>query len=71
MHGAVEPVGFAPTAARIVLNSGREQPEALALYEELGYRPVPGYGVYACAPGAIFLGKALTEGEEKEPSWAS
>jgi GNAT superfamily N-acetyltransferase len=26
----------------VVLNTGRQQPEALALYAELGYRPVPG-----------------------------
>jgi GNAT superfamily N-acetyltransferase len=61
---------------QVVLNSGREQPEALALYSDLGYRPVPGYGVYACAPGAVFLGKELTApaadaGESEEPSWAS
>ena len=43
----------------VVLNSGREQPEALALYADRGYLPVPGYGVYACAPGAVFLGKQL------------
>jgi GNAT superfamily N-acetyltransferase len=44
----------------VVLNSGREQPEALALYADRGYVPVPGYGVYACAPGAVFLGKELS-----------
>jgi GNAT superfamily N-acetyltransferase len=43
----------------VVLNSGPRQPEALALYRQLGYGPVPGYGVYACAPGAVFLGKDL------------
>ena len=45
----------------VVLNSGARQPEALALYRRLGYGPVPGYGVYACAPGAVFLGKDLVE----------
>lgn len=56
----------------VVLNSGREQPEALALYADLGYRPVPGYGVYACAPDAVFLGRSLTTaGEDEESSWAS
>jgi hypothetical protein len=45
-----------------VLNSGSEQPEALALYAALGYTPVPGYGVYADAPGAVFLGRQLEEG---------
>ena len=65
----------------VVLNSGAEQPEALRLYEQLGYGPVTPYGVYACAPDAIFLGKDLaavtpcssdrgTDGME-EPTWAS
>jgi GNAT superfamily N-acetyltransferase len=56
----------------VVLNSGREQPEALALYEQAGYGPVPAYGVYACAPGAVFLGKDLARIEGREEStWAS
>jgi GNAT superfamily N-acetyltransferase len=48
----------------VVLNTGQEQPEALALYARLGYTPVTGYGVYACAPGAVFLGKELVPTEE-------
>jgi GNAT superfamily N-acetyltransferase len=71
----------------VVLNSGARQPEALALYEQLGYGPVPGYGVYACAPGAVFLGKDLVgvtpsssdhgstdepaTGGQEEPTWVS
>jgi GNAT superfamily N-acetyltransferase len=43
----------------VVLNSGLRQPEALALYARLGYLPVPGYGIYAGAPEARFLGKDL------------
>jgi GNAT superfamily N-acetyltransferase len=60
----------------VVLNTGDRQPEAIALYTDLGYSPVPGYGVYACSPGAVFLGKDLPptpgsgEGTE-ERSWAS
>ncbi|WP_041776666.1 GNAT family N-acetyltransferase [Blastococcus saxobsidens] len=56
----------------VVLNTGRRQPEAVALYADLGYVPVPGFGVYACSPEAVFLGKelaALTHGEES--TWAS
>jgi GNAT superfamily N-acetyltransferase len=73
--GALEAAAAAAGHEEVVLNSGREQPEALALYAERGYRPVPGYGVYACAPGAVFLGKSLTApgadaGEEEVPSWA-
>ena len=44
---------------RVVLNSGERQPEALALYARTGYVPVPGYGIYADSPDAVFLGKLL------------
>src|SRR3954471_14870303 len=73
---ALEDGAAAAGHPEVVLNSGREQPEPLTLYAQLGYRPVPGDGVYACAPGAVFLGKALTApgadaGEREESSWAS
>jgi GNAT superfamily N-acetyltransferase len=69
---ALEVGAAAAGHAEVVLNTGREQPEALGLYAELGYRPVPGYGTYACAPGAVFLGKALTApGADEESSWGS
>lgn len=62
----------------VVLNTGDRQPEALALYADLGYSPVQGYGVYACSPGAVFLGKDLAPapveaepGSGEERSWAS
>lgn len=55
----------------VVLNTGQRQPEAVALYRELGYAPVPGYGVYACSPEAVFLGKELPVRVGEEPTWAS
>ena len=61
----------------VVLNTGDRQPEALALYAELGYRPVAGYGVYAGEAGAVFLGKDLPAsgaapgGAGEERTWAS
>ena len=58
----------------VVLNTGQQQPEALALYRDLGYEAVSGYGIYACAPDAVFLGKdlAVAAGAEQDgPSWAS
>ena len=55
---------------RVLLNSGDRQPEALALYARAGYTPVAGYGVYADAPGAVFLGKDLPA-ELEEDAWAS
>lgn len=68
---ALEESAAAAGHPAVVLNSGREQPEALALYADLGYRPVPGYGVYACAPGAVFLGRRLDGSDEEASSWAS
>jgi GNAT superfamily N-acetyltransferase len=47
---------------RAVLNTGLEQPEAVAMYEACGYRPIPGFGHYANAPLAVFFGKNLTPG---------
>ncbi|TFV89055.1 GNAT family N-acetyltransferase [Blastococcus sp. CT_GayMR16] len=58
----------------VVLNTGQQQPEALALYADLGYLPVGGYGIYACSPEAVFLGKELAvapESGEEGSSWAS
>jgi hypothetical protein len=53
-----------------VLNSGGRQPEALALYARAGYTPVPGYGVYADSPDAVFLGRDLPT-QDEEDAWAS
>ncbi|MGY1857339.1 GNAT family N-acetyltransferase [Modestobacter sp. SYSU DS0290] len=64
----------------VVLNSGDRQPEALALYARHGYAPVPGYGIYADSPDAVFLGKRLLDGDlprgdpadgSGEDAWAS
>jgi GNAT superfamily N-acetyltransferase len=57
---ALEASAAASGHRRLVLNSGDRQPEALALYTSAGYTPVPGYGVYARSPAAVFLGKDLT-----------
>ena len=56
----------------VVLNTGSRQPEALALYAALGYVPVDGYGIYACEPSAVFLGKDLrATAQEVGRPWAS
>ena len=60
---ALEQSAAAAGSRAVVLNSGFRQPEALALYAALGYTSAPGYGVYADAPGAVFLGKQLAEEE--------
>ena len=45
---------------RLVLETGTEQPEAMALYAADGYRPIPGYGHYRCAPKSRSFAKVLT-----------
>jgi 1-phosphofructokinase family hexose kinase len=66
---ALEDGAAAAGHGSVILNTGDQQPEAIALYGRLGYTPVPGYGIYACAPGAVFLGKDLEPSEESP--WAS
>lgn len=45
--------------ARLILETGSRQPEAIALYVSAGYTPVPSFGYYAEAPEAVHLGKRL------------
>ncbi len=55
----LERTAAAAGVTELVLNTGLEQPEAIALYEASGYTPVPGFGHYADAPRAVFLGRHL------------
>jgi GNAT superfamily N-acetyltransferase len=60
MLAELEATAAAAGATRVVLNTGDQQPEAIALYESSAYVGIDGFGHYACAPGAIFFGKALS-----------
>lgn len=53
--------------ARLVLNTGTEQPEAIALYESSGYTPTRGFGHYADAPKARFYEKELSDSAGARP----
>jgi GNAT superfamily N-acetyltransferase len=44
---------------RLLLETGRKQPEAVALYRSAGYTDVPPFGYYAKTPLSIHLGKPL------------
>lgn len=44
---------------RMVLETGLKQPEAIALYESCGYRPVPKFGFYRDHELSVCLGKPL------------
>lgn len=50
LMGAVEAIARRAGATRIVLETGTEQPEAMALYERLGYGAIPSYGEYQDEP---------------------
>lgn len=50
MLGALEDAARGLGYARIVLESGVAQPEAMALYESEGYTPVEAFGAYRASP---------------------
>ena len=43
----------------VVLETGDQQPEAMALYESSGYVPVAKYGYYACHESSRYFGKRV------------
>lgn len=45
----------------MVLETGIEQPEALALYADAGYTPVGAFGHYAWSPRSRHLGRLLVD----------
>jgi len=47
---------------RVVLETGTEQPEAIALYESEGYAPIPGFGYYRGEPNSRCFAKVLAAG---------
>lgn len=44
-------------ATGMLLEMGDRQPEARALYESVGFAPVPCWGEYLATPGSVCLGK--------------
>ena len=49
--------------ARLVLETGTKQPEAIALYESEGYTPIGNYGFYRNAPQSRCFAKDLAPTE--------
>jgi len=45
---------------RLILETGLEQPEAIAMYRSAGYDDIPPFGYYAEAELSVHLGKILT-----------
>ena len=57
--GALEDRARAMGYRQLVLETGLEQPEAIALYESAGYHPVPAFGYYADSALSRSYGKTL------------
>ncbi|PYC76396.1 GNAT family N-acetyltransferase [Streptomyces tateyamensis] len=55
----LEEVALAAGRTRMVLETGTEQPEAVALYKSEGYLPITKFGIYRDHPQSICLGKEL------------
>jgi len=48
-----------------VLETGQNQPEAIALYKKSGYLPIPNYGPYAGVYNSVCMKKELASGSDK------
>jgi GNAT superfamily N-acetyltransferase len=59
---ALEADARAAGRTRMVLETGIEQPEALALYASSGYSPTPKFGFYRTYESSRCLAKPLTDG---------
>lgn len=62
MLAELERTAAAAGVERLVLNTGPQQPEAVALYESAGYEPVAGFGYYVRYSTGLFFGKKLAAG---------
>lgn len=62
MLAELERTARADGRARMVLETGMRQPEAIALYRAAGYTGIPKFGFYAEAAGSVHLGKVLDGG---------
>ena len=59
LMGAMEDVARGAGATRIILETGTEQPEAIALYRAIGYGEIPPYGEFSHDPRSLCFAKEL------------
>ena len=55
----LESLAAAMGAARVVLETGDRQPEAMRLYETSGYERIEPFGHYRCSPESAHFGKSV------------
>ncbi|HEX4190129.1 MAG TPA: GNAT family N-acetyltransferase [Marmoricola sp.] len=60
MLANLEETAAAAGSEVMVLETGTEQPEALALYASAGYQPIPGFGFYRDSPLNRCLARSLS-----------
>jgi putative acetyltransferase len=65
---AVETTARELGVARLVLETGPLQPEAIALYEKHGYASIPNFGPYINDPLSICFAKDLPARRSRRPS---
>jgi GNAT superfamily N-acetyltransferase len=58
----LERTATAAGGRRMVLETGTEQPEAIALYRSVGYAGIPNFGVYRHDPASVCFAKDLAGG---------
>jgi GNAT superfamily N-acetyltransferase len=63
----LERTATAAGRVRMVLETGYQQPEAVALYESSGYEKIDNFGHYRCHPDSVCFGKDLA-GARKSPN---
>ena len=62
MLAALEEAARDASYTRIILETGTEQPEAIALYQSSGYTAIPGFGHYKDSPHNRCFAKPLGPG---------
>lgn len=59
LMGAAESAARRAGATSVVLETGTQQPEAIALYESIGYHRIPNYGYYRDDPESVCFAREL------------
>jgi putative acetyltransferase len=65
---AIESTAVELGVARLVLETGPRQPEAIALYEKHGYAAIPNFGPYINDPLSLCFAKDLSARRSRKPT---
>lgn len=59
LMGALERAAWRAGATELVLETGKLQPESIAVYKSIGYAPTDPFGMYAYEPDSVCMAKHL------------